>query len=30
MRAEQAATQVETTGKELRAMMDWIDTDFHE
>jgi ketol-acid reductoisomerase len=30
MRAEQATTQVETTGKELRAMMDWIDTDFHE
>ena len=30
MRAEQAATQVETTGKELRSMMDWIDTDFHE
>ena len=25
MRAEQAATQVEATGKELRAMMDWID-----
>ena len=25
MRAEQAATQVETTGKELRSMMDWID-----
>ncbi|MEO5634368.1 ketol-acid reductoisomerase [Gaiella sp.] len=30
MRAEQAATQVETTGKQLRGMMDWIDTDFHE
>ncbi|MEY2513080.1 MAG: ketol-acid reductoisomerase, partial [bacterium] len=30
MRAEQAAGQVETTGKELRSMMDWIDTDFHE
>jgi ketol-acid reductoisomerase len=30
MRAEQAATQVESSGKELRAMMDWIDTDFHE
>jgi ketol-acid reductoisomerase len=30
MRAEQAATQVEATGKELRSMMDWIDTDFHE
>ncbi len=25
MRAEQAATQIESTGKELRAMMDWID-----
>jgi len=30
MRAEQAASKVETTGKELRSMMDWIDTDFHE
>jgi ketol-acid reductoisomerase len=30
MRAEQAASAVETSGKELRAMMDWIDTDFHE
>jgi len=30
MRAEQAAGQVETTGKELRSMMDWIDTSFHE
>ena len=30
MRAEQAATQVESTGKELRSMMAWIDTDFHE
>jgi ketol-acid reductoisomerase len=28
MRAEQAATQVETTGKELRSHMDWIKTDF--
>jgi ketol-acid reductoisomerase len=28
MRAEQAATEVESTGKELRSMMDWIDTDF--
>ena len=28
MRAEQAATQVEDTGKELRSMMDWIKTDF--
>ncbi len=25
MRAEQAATQVEATGRELRSMMDWID-----
>jgi ketol-acid reductoisomerase len=25
IRAEQAATQIESTGKELRAMMDWID-----
>jgi ketol-acid reductoisomerase len=30
MRAEQAATQVEGTGKELRSMMDWIDTEFSE
>jgi len=30
MRAEQAASQVEQTGKELRSMMDWIDTSFHE
>ena len=30
MRAEQAASAVETSGKELRSMMDWIDTDFHE
>ena len=28
MRAEQAAGQVETTGKELRSMMDWIETEF--
>jgi ketol-acid reductoisomerase len=28
MRSEQAQTQVETTGKELRSMMDWIKTDF--
>ena len=28
MRAEQAGTQVETTGKELRAHMDWIKPDF--
>ena len=30
MRAEQAASRVETTGKELRSMMDWIDTEFSE
>jgi ketol-acid reductoisomerase len=30
MREEQAASRVESTGKELRSMMDWIDTDFHE
>ena len=30
MRAEQAAGQVEATGKELRSMMDWIDTEFSE
>ena len=30
MRAEQAASQVEDTGKELRSMMDWIDTEFSE
>ena len=28
MREEQARTQLETTGKELRSMMDWIDTEF--
>jgi ketol-acid reductoisomerase len=28
MRSEQGATQVETVGKELRAHMDWIQTDF--
>ncbi len=28
MRAEQAATQVESTGKELRSHMDWIKTEF--
>jgi ketol-acid reductoisomerase len=28
MRAEQADHQVEREGKELRSMMDWIDTDF--
>ncbi|HEV2059194.1 MAG TPA: ketol-acid reductoisomerase [Solirubrobacteraceae bacterium] len=30
MRAEQAAGHVETTGRELRSMMDWIDTEFSE
>ncbi len=30
MRAEQAATQVEEVGKDLRSQMDWIDTSFHE
>ena len=30
MRSEQAGHQVEVVGKELRAQMDWIDTDFHE
>src|ERR687889_540352 len=29
MRAEQADHQVEREGKELRSMMDWIDTEFH-
>ena len=28
MRDEQSRTQLETTGKELRSMMDWIDTEF--
>jgi ketol-acid reductoisomerase len=28
MRAEQAASQIESTGKELRSHMDWIDTEF--
>jgi ketol-acid reductoisomerase len=28
MRSEQARSQVETTGKELRAKMDWIETEF--
>ncbi len=28
MRSDQAASQVETTGKELRAQMDWINPDF--
>ncbi len=30
MREEQSNHQVEVVGKELRAQMDWIDTDFHE
>ncbi len=30
MREEQATSRVENTGKELRSMMDWIDTDWHE
>jgi ketol-acid reductoisomerase len=30
MRDEQAGHQVETVGKELRAQMDWIDTEFTE
>ena len=30
MRDEQAGHQVEVVGKDLRAQMDWIDTDFHE
>src|ERR1700733_9095269 len=30
MRSEQAGHQVEVVGKELRAQMDWIDTDFQE
>jgi ketol-acid reductoisomerase len=28
MREEQASTQIESTGKELRSMMDWIKTEF--
>jgi ketol-acid reductoisomerase len=28
MRAEQAGSQIETTGKELRSMMDWINPEF--
>ena len=28
MREEQANTQIEREGRELRSMMDWIDTDF--
>ena len=30
MRAEQAGHQIEVEGKELRSMMDWIQTDFEE
>jgi ketol-acid reductoisomerase len=30
MREEQGAHQVEVVGRELRAQMDWIDTEFHE
>ena len=30
MRAEPAAKPIETTGRELRSMMDWIDTEFGE
>jgi ketol-acid reductoisomerase len=30
MRAEQAGHQVEVVGRELRAQMDWIDTEFKE
>ncbi len=30
MREEQSGHQVEVVGKELRAEMDWIDTEFHE
>jgi ketol-acid reductoisomerase len=30
MRSEQAATQVESVGQELRGQMSWIDTAFHE
>jgi ketol-acid reductoisomerase len=30
MREEQSKHQVEVVGKELRAQMDWIDTEFHE
>ncbi|MEA2428828.1 MAG: hypothetical protein QOF37_2456, partial [Thermoleophilaceae bacterium] len=28
MREEQASSQIEREGKELRSMMDWIDTEF--
>jgi ketol-acid reductoisomerase len=30
MREEQAGHQVEVVGRELRANMDWIDTEFNE
>jgi hypothetical protein len=30
MREEQAGTQVESVGKDLRSHMAWIDTAFHE
>jgi ketol-acid reductoisomerase len=30
MREEQGRHQVETVGRELRANMDWIDTEFNE
>jgi ketol-acid reductoisomerase len=30
LREEQSRHQVEVVGKELRAQMDWIDTEFHE
>jgi ketol-acid reductoisomerase len=30
MREEQAGHQVEVVGKELRAQMDWINTEFDE
>ena len=30
MREEQAGHQIEREGKELRSMMDWIDTEWHE
>jgi ketol-acid reductoisomerase len=28
MREEQQSTQIERQGRELRSMMDWIDTEF--
>jgi ketol-acid reductoisomerase len=30
MREEQSRHQVEVVGRELRAQMDWIDTEFEE